>query len=196
MTSPGSVPPDGPDGPVGPLGAEPSGQPLSTLRGAGVEFNSRKVGGFLATLGLATTAVLVVVFTIVGVNKNDQINRLREHGVPVTVTVTSCQGLLGGSGTNVAGYACNGTYKLGGRTYAQAIPGTTFHSPGAKLRAVSDPSDPALMSLESFVRSEHASWRVFILPGVLLVVLAVVGPVVLAMRRRSDPRREDEGPIA
>src|SRR5580658_7149788 len=55
---------------------ESSEQPLSTLRGAGVDFNSRKVARVVIGLCLATMAVLVVVFTVAGAQKNSQINSL------------------------------------------------------------------------------------------------------------------------
>ena len=73
-----------------------------------------------------TLAVLVVVFTVAGVHKNSQINRLRHDGVPVTVTVTNCLGLMGGSGSNAAGYSCTGTFTIDGTRYTESLPGTGF----------------------------------------------------------------------
>ncbi len=187
MSPPPPAAPGGADGTKRPEVTESSDQPLTILRGASVEFDSRKVGRVVVALCLITLGVLAVVFTVVGVQKNSQINRLREHGVAVTVTVTGCQGLLGGSGTNVAGYACHGTYRLGGQPHSEAIPGTAYYAPGSTLRAVSDPDDPALLSTISMVRSEHASWRVFILPAVLLVALALAIILIVIRRRPARP---------
>jgi hypothetical protein len=56
------------------------------------------------------------------------------------------------------------------------------------LRGVSVPGDPALVTTAGALAADHASWRVFILPAVLLVLLVVgVGAVVLRRRhvRRS-----------
>ena len=61
---------------------------------------------------LVTLAVLVVVFSLVGVHKNQQDNRLHNDGVPVAFTVSSCTGLVGGSGSNPVGYVCHGSYML------------------------------------------------------------------------------------
>jgi len=136
-------------------------------------------------LVLVTLAVLVVVFTIVGVHKNAQIDELRTQGVPVTFTVDSCIGLLGGSGSNGAGYACTGSYELGGHRYHQPLPGNADHAPGATVSAVAVPSDPTLVSTAEIVRTDHTSARVYILPGVLFAVLVVLLAVLLVQRRRA-----------
>jgi hypothetical protein len=145
------------------------------------------VAKVLLGLIVATLAILVVVFVVVGFDKNRQINELRDQGVPVTFTVTSCQGLLGGSGSNGAGYACRGTYHLEGHTYNEALPGTAFFAPGTRIHAVAVPSDPGLVSPVTIAETEHASSRVYLLPLTLFAALVlIVGAVVL--RRRSRPR--------
>jgi len=177
-----------------------SDQPVSTLRGATVQVDVRKAAQVALGLVLVTLAVLVVVFVVVGIDKNRQINQLRQHGVPVTFTVSNCQGLLGGSGSNGAGYACRGAYQLGGRAYDEPLPGTALFAPGAAVRAVAVPGDPGLVSPVSIVDNEHASWEVFIMPGALFVLLVLVGvAVVLAKRRRGSqepPGANGDGPSA
>ena len=106
----------------------------------------------LVGIVVATLAVLVVVFTVVGIDKNHQIDQLHNQGVAVNVTITSCQGLLGGSGSNGAGYACRGTYVLDGHRYNEQLPGTALHAPGTVIRAIAVPGDPALVSPVSVVR--------------------------------------------
>ena len=161
--------------------------PVSTLRGAGARMDVHTVAKVALGLVVATLAVLVVVFVIAGVDKNRQINELRGRGVPVTFTVTSCHGLLGGSGSNGAGYACQGTYRLRGHTYNEPLPGTAFFTPGATVRAIAVPNDPGLVSPVPIVESEHASWKVYILPVVLFAALVlIVGSIVL--RRRTTRR--------
>ena len=153
-----------------------------------MQVDVRKAAHVALGLVLVTLAVLVVVFVVVGIDKNRQIDELRQHGVPVTFTVSGCQGLLGGSGSNGAGYACRGTYRLGGRTYDAPLPGTALYAPGATVRTVAVPGDPGLVSPVSIVNGEHASWKVFILPGVLFMLLLLVGAAVVpASRRRGSP---------
>ena len=156
----------------------------------------RKAARVALGLVLVTLAVLVVVFVVVGIDKNRQIDQLRRHGVPVTFTVSGCQGLLGGSGSNGAGYACRGTYRLDGHTYDVPLPGTAFYAPGATVRAVAVPGSAGLVSPVRIVDSEHASWTVFVLPAVLFVVLVLVGGAVLLVwrRRRATPDRADTRP--
>jgi hypothetical protein len=160
-------------------------KPIMTLRGAGVDANVHRVGRVVVGLCVVALAASIVVFFIAGMQKNSQINRLRQHGVNVTVTVTGCLGLMGGSGSNAAGYACRGSFSRDGHSYTEAIPGSTFYAPGATLRAVTVPGDPALLSPVRIVASEHASWKVFILPIVLLAILVLLSGAVLVRRRRN-----------
>jgi hypothetical protein len=161
--------------------------PLSTLRGAGVDVNARLVGRAVVALCLVALATLVIIFTLAGVHKNSQINRLRHDGVPVDVTVAHCLGLLGGSGSNAAGYSCTGTFSADGRRHTETIPGTGFRAPGSSLRAVVVPGDPALLSPVNVLAGEHASWDVYLLPGVLLVVLALFSVAIVVRQGRGAP---------
>jgi uncharacterized membrane protein YfcA len=164
------------------------GQPVSRLRGAGAAVDARTAGRVVLALVLVTLAVLVVVFTVVGEHKNAQIDELRTQGVPVIVTVGSCIGLLGGSGSNAAGYACTGTYELGGHRYHEPLPGNGYHARGATVAAVAVPGDPTLVSTAAIVRSDHASARVYILPAVLFAVLVAVLAVLVVRQRRRRSR--------
>jgi hypothetical protein len=172
-----------------PEGRSPT-EPLSRLRGNTVDVDVRRLGKVILAICLLTLVVLVIVFTIVGAHNNSQINRLRHDGAPVTVKVTACQGLLGGSGSNGAGYACTGTFIFEGARHTESIPGSAFYAPRSTLRAVVVPGDPALMTPLSVLAGEHASWKVFILPAVLLVVLVLLVGAVLLRRRRNDPERQ------
>ena len=163
---------------------EPSGEALSTLRGAGAGLDTRLVGRVIGALLLVALAVAGVIFLVAGLHKNTQISQLRQHGVPVRFTVSGCMGLLGGSGSNPVGYACRGSYTLDGHRYNEPIPGNSLHPPGAVLRAVAVPGDPALVITAPMLAGEHTSGTVFILPAVLLVVLALLVGALERRRRR------------
>jgi hypothetical protein len=169
-----------------------AGQRISTLRGAGVDVDVRRAGRVAVVVCLAALAVSVVVLVTAGAQKNAQINRLRQHGVPVEVTVSGCLGLLGGSGSNAAGYACHGSFTFQGRRYSAAIPGNTFYRPGQQVRAITDPDNPALLSTAAIVAGERASWTVFVLPGSLLVVLVLLVALLLRRRRSRSPDPADD----
>jgi hypothetical protein len=186
-TTPDGTPPTGYE--VATEDIHASDEPIMTLRGAGVSVDGRRAGRVVVGVCLVAMTVLVVVLFVAGADKNAQITRLRLHGVPVEVTVTKCLGLLGGSGSNAAGYACRGSYTVDGRHYNEAIPGNSLLPPGATIRGVTDPGDPALISTVDAVAVQHASWRVFILPTILLIILVLlVGTLVLRRRhlRRAD----------
>jgi hypothetical protein len=158
---------------------------ISTLRGASAAVDARRAAHIVTGLILATLAVLGIVFIVVGIDKNDQINELKDHGVPVTYVVSKCLGLLGGSGSNAAGYSCQGSYTIDGRRYFENLPGTALYAPGARVKAISVRSDPNLLSTPSIVRSDRASASVFILPAVLLGVCALLVLAVVLRRRRT-----------
>jgi hypothetical protein len=162
-------------------------EPLSTLRGAGVNYDARRVGQVAVGLCMLTLAILVILFTVAGVHKNNQISELHHDGVSVTVTVTNCLGLMGGSGSNAAGYSCTGSFTIHGTRYTESLPGTAFHNIGSTVPATVVPSDPALVSPDTILKSEHTSLNVFILPLVMFVVLAgLVAMIVLVRRRRRQ----------
>ena len=148
-----------------------------------MDFNARRVLQVVLGVVIGTLAVLVVVFTIGGIHSNDQINRLRSQGTPVTVTVSGCLGLLGGSGSNAAGDSCHGSYRLDGRLYHESLPGSTFYRPGARIPALAVPGDPALVSPLAVIDTQHASDGVFVLPGALAGALVLVVAAIVWRRR-------------
>jgi hypothetical protein len=171
---------------------ESSEQPVSTLRGAGagLTVDTRRVGRVIVGLLLVTLAVLVVILFVAGAHKNTQISRLHDDGVAVAIRVSGCRGLLGGSGSNAAGYSCRGSFTLAGRRDNEALPGDTLHPPGTMLRGISVPGDPALVTTVGALATEHASAKVFILPTILALVLVVsVAALILRRRTLGNPTR-------
>ena len=148
--------------------------PLTNLRGARVEVDPRRARRLIVGVLLVALVVVAVVLLVAGVKKNDQESSLRHHGVPVLVTVTGCTGLLGGSGSNAAGYACKGTYTFGGHHFDQSIPGTELLHPGQVVRGVIVSSDPALLSTPAAVAGQRTSDNVYIAPFILLLVFLIV----------------------
>jgi hypothetical protein len=182
----------GDDTGAGTSGLHQPGDRVGQLRGAGVSVDARRVGQVAVGIVLVTLAVLAVVFTVVGIHTNQQDDRLHDDGVPVTFTVTGCLGLLGGSGSNAAGYACRGTYSIDGKHYAGVqLPGASFHRPGSTVAAIAVPGDPALVSPASIVATEHSSTGAFVLPAVLAGILLVLVALLLwrrARRHADEPR--------
>jgi hypothetical protein len=165
--------------------AQGAHEPVSTLRGASVSVDPRKAGRIVLAVVMATLAILGVVFIVVGIDKNDQINELKSQGVPVTYVVSKCLGLLGGSGSNAAGYACQGSYRIDGHRYFEDLPGTSIHAPGERVAAISVRSDPTLLSTPAIVASDRASWTVFVLPIALWGAFVLLVLVVVLRRRRA-----------
>jgi hypothetical protein len=158
--------------------------PLTNLRGAGVDVDVRRVGQVVIGICLVGVAVLAVIQLVAGFQKNAQINSLRNNGVPVQIRVSGCMGLLGGSGSNAAGYECRGTFTLDGRTYTENLPGNTLLTPGTTLQGVSVPGDPALVSTRGIVAASHPSWTVFTVPVILFALLAAILGLLFVRRRR------------
>lgn len=166
---------------------------VGQLRGAGVQVDSRRIGQVGIGILLATLATLAIVFTVVAAHTNQQDDRLHKDGVPVTFTVSGCMGLLGGSGSNAAGYACRGTYTLEGHRYNEPLPGVAFHRPGSTVAAVAVPGDAALVSPASIVATEHSSAGAYVLPVTLWVVLLALVALLLVVRRRRETSPSADG---
>jgi hypothetical protein len=174
---------------------KPGGQGrVGTLRGGGVQIDGRRAVRVLVAVVLVTLAVLVVVFTVVGVHQNQQDDRLHNDGVPVTFEVGGCLGLLGGSGSNAAGYSCRGSYTLDGHRYDERLPGNDFHRPGSTVPAIAVPGDPALVSPTIMVDTEHSSAGVYVVPAILLVFLLLLVGLLIALRHRQQRNETGTGP--
>jgi hypothetical protein len=163
-------------------------QTVSRLRGAGVQVDGRRVAGVIVVAVLASLAILAVALAVIGAHDNAQIDELHHDGVPVTFTVSSCRGNLGGSGSNVAGYSCFGSYTLDGHRYSGPLPGMAYRPNGSRVPSIAVPGDPALVSPVTVVDAQHASDRVYVLPIVFGVsFLAGAGLVLQRWRRhRAD----------
>ncbi len=170
-------------------------EPVSPLRGAGVgEVDVQRLGQAALVAALVGVAVLAAVLWVAGAHRNAQIDRLHHEGVPVVITVTGCVGQLGGSGSNAAGYACRGAFTLGGHRHVEAIPGDRRYDPGATVRGVAVPGDPALVTTAAALAGERASARVDVLPVVLLVLLVAVVALLLVRRHRRHIRTTRPAP--
>jgi len=167
--------------------AEEPDRPVTTLRGAGVDVDPRRAGQLVLGVALVALAVVAVVLLVAGIQKNAQSDALEHHGVAVDVTVAGCSGLLGGSGSNAAGYRCQGRYTFQGRHYERDIPGNSLLAAGTVIRGVTTPGDPGLLSTPAMVDAQPASWRVYLAPAILFTVLAIAVVIMVLLRRRRRP---------
>jgi hypothetical protein len=144
------------------------------IRGSGASLNRRTVLRIAAGCYAVIMLTLVVVLTTQVLAENSRIERLKQHGVAVPVTVTSCLALASGTGITAAGYQCKGTFSLAGHTYTEAIGGSkTSYSVGQTVAAVVDPSDHANLYPAAALAGRHPSDSGLVLPGGLLLLLAL-----------------------
>lgn len=160
-----------------------NGAPVTALRGASVSVDTRVVRRVVVGVVMAALLLSSVVFFVVGARKNAEANALGTDGVVVEATVVRCLGLLGGSGSNAAGYSCTGSYGVGGKTYEAELPGTNSRSPGTRIPVVVDRGDPGLVSTPGELARNGASDGVYVVPTVLLGAFVVMAAVVFAPRR-------------
>jgi hypothetical protein len=144
----------------------------------------------VVTLSAVSLLIASVTLFVAGAHRNSQVTALKTHGIRVIETVSGCTGLLGGSGSNAAGYSCRGSVSIGGKRYFEPVPGSDLYVPGSKIPVVVDASDPGLVSSVSAVASEHATPTVFVLPAILFALfLGLMATVGLRSRRRVSGRR-------
>jgi hypothetical protein len=169
----------------GPDSEGPGADRVAALRGAGVSVDTARVGRIAVVLGLTAIVIVAAVLLVAGVRKNAQIDSLKAHPVPVDLTIAHCLGLMGGSGSNAAGYECTGTYTFDGRQYTEGVPGLVFHPAGTTVHGIVSDSDPGLFSTTQTVADEQASPARVVLPAVVLVVTLALGAwLVVRVRRR------------
>lgn len=157
----------------------------TVLRGASVSADARKVARVAALVGLGGLAVLVAALFWAGIRHNSQITRLRDEGRPVTATVSQCRGLMGGSGSNLVGYECTGTFTMNGHRHDGILPGSSLRAAGSTVRLVSVLGDPSLLATPAAVATEHPSGTVFLLPAALLAILVALLSACAVGARRS-----------
>jgi hypothetical protein len=131
---------------------------VTSLRGADAVRIGRRFWLVAGALVLLIVATVLVVSFVSAANDNARVTRMKNHGIPVVVTVSDCIGNLGGSGSNASSYTCTGVYVARATTYHEVIGAmTAFDAPGAHVRAVADPSRPSTVELASAVASSKAS---------------------------------------
>jgi len=137
----------------------------ASLRGAEPAKIGRTFWLFAGAFGLVVFAAIVVVSFLSAANDNARIDRMKMHGIPVTVVVTGCTGNIGGSGSNVTGYTCRGTYTVDAIHYHDIIGSmSTFAVPVTSVRALVDPSRHSTVESLSAVRASTSSPKRYIAP--------------------------------
>ena len=164
-----------------------SSERVTPLRGADAVGVGRRIWVVAGALGLIVVTVLLVISVVSATNDNARITRMKNHGVAVSVVVTSCIGNLGGSGSNAANYTCRGHYVVARTPYDEVIGAMTkFAAPGTHVSAVADPSRLSTIQLASTVTSSRASPRAYAIPGLLgVALLALLARFLRIVRRES-----------
>ena len=164
--------------------------PGGYIRGGAGVVDTRWLFRVLVGSAVVVLAVLVAVLTIQAVDKNSRIDNLRHRGVPVDVTVTDCLGILSGTGITVTSFQCNGSFELAGRSYHAVIDGSNAnHAAGDVVKAIADPKHPTSVRSASSLANAHSSWRVFIAPAVLFLVLMLLIAGAAWRSRRNSAQR-------
>jgi hypothetical protein len=168
-----------------------------TLRGPDARSISGRFWFVIGALALCVFALIIVVSFISATNDIARIERLKDHGVSVVVTVTSCVGNIGGSGSNAAGYTCRGSYRVHGVRYQEVIGSkTTLSSAGTQLRGIADPARPSTIELASSVAKSSSSLSAYVVPS-LLTLFVVLGFALFRRRRsrRAAPSSTSRSPV-
>ena len=141
---------------------------VATLRGAEVSRVRRRYARVAGIVTLLAVLVVSVLTLVSAMNDNARVERLKSHGVAVSITVTGCLGNLGGSGSNVVNYTCRGHYELDGVSYHEVI-GSMDRAVaiGAVVSGVVDPSNHSYAVLASAARVARGSTRGYWVAGSL-----------------------------
>ncbi|HTC70632.1 MAG TPA: hypothetical protein VK662_13770 [Acidothermaceae bacterium] len=166
----------------------------SYIRGGAGVVDTRRLFRVVGGLVIAVLVALLAALTVNAVHENSRIDSLRHRGIAVDVTVTNCLGVLSGTGVTVAYFQCSGSYDLGGRTYNGVIAGSHVnHAAGDVVEAVADPRHPTTISTATSLAKAHSSWRPFIAPGIVFVVLVLLILFGFWWSRRESAQRSSGG---
>jgi hypothetical protein len=168
--------------------------PGGYIRGGAGVADTRWLFRVLVASAIVVLAVLLAVLTIQAADKNSRIDNLRHRGVPVDVTVTDCLGILSGTGITVTSFQCSGSFELAGRSYHAVIAGSNAnHAAGDVVKAIADPKHPTSISSASSLVNAHSSWRAFIGPAVLFLLLVLLIAGAVWRSRRNSAQRSPDG---
>jgi hypothetical protein len=169
-----------------------------SLRGPAVAGVGRRFWLVVSALALGAAAVVLVASFVTTASDNARITRLKSHGIPVAVTVTTCFGNLAGSGSNVSSFTCHGRYTVGAIHFEEVIGSKTgFSPPGSLLRGVVDPSHHDTLVLARALRVTSTSSGPYVVEGVLSAVWLVLALFFVRVTRRSlRSRRSDDEHVA
>lgn len=151
------------------------------IRGAGANHvDPRRVLQVVAWSVTALLVALSVYLLVATADRNSANVQLRDHGVAVRVTVTSCTGISDGIGMGVEYWQCTGSFAVDGRTYTELINKSRLQHPtGETLAAVVVPSDPSSLALATSPDSSYV-------PGIVVAAatLLYIGVLIFWTRRR------------
>jgi hypothetical protein len=147
--------------------------------GGGISIAPRRFMRVVLVLVLVLLFILTTALFLGVIQKHSRISRLRERGVAVDVTVTSCLGMASGTGITNVGFRCSGTFTLDGIRHTEVISGNSAnHLVGAKITAIVDPRDPSDLSTPEAVANTRLPVTDLLLPVVpalLFVTIAALG---------------------
>ena len=117
-----------------------------TLRGAGVEVDARHVQRAVVGVGLVALSVAVVVlFLSAGSRRTPRSPACTKRASPSRSRCPVASASWGAAAAIWSATSAGGRSPSTATATTRRMPGTRSHSPGATLRAVSVPGDPALV---------------------------------------------------
>ena len=173
-------------------GAPPTPEDSSYIRaGGGVPVNTRRVAGVLVWLAVAALLGTAAYLAASTAGRDSRLARLRDHGVAVQATVTSCTAISSGVGMGIEYWDCRATYDLGGGRFSAALGGNRkLIDAGTGVAAVAVPGDPGLLYTAASVRASNGSGTGYVAAAVVgaAAVLLGAGRLVAARGRRQAGR--------
>jgi hypothetical protein len=170
--------------------ADAPSEEISYVRGVRVgETDTRRVVGVLLALCLLVLLTLTVVLAVQAAHDRSRSAALRNHGVAVVATVSSCEGVGSGIGDGIQYWVCRGTYTLDGTVYDEVINGSrALLEHGAPVAAIAVPGRPSLLATAASVKGDHSTWTAYQNPIIVAAVFLVLLAAAAAWWRWSGRR--------
>ena len=171
--------------PTTPDGVDAGADETYIRGGATVSVSWTRVLTWTAGICLVSMAAVTIGLTVAAADNTSRLQRLKRHGTPVTARVTSCLGILSGTGVTVVGFRCSALFAVAGAEHTEDIhDSNTNLAPGTPVPCYVLADEPATLTLASAVDHQAPRWHAFVAP-IVLGAITVIGTVlaVLFLRR-------------
>jgi hypothetical protein len=149
--------------------------------GAGFAVSGRTVARWCAAVLLASLLATTAVLFSSAAHESSLRSTLQRRGVPVSATVTSCVGIVGGTGVTATSFQCRAAVVVGGHRYVDSLRGTSAqYDRGQAVPAVVDPRHLSVLFTATSVAGSQSTGHSYV-SAIVWLAVTIAFAVALAL---------------